>query len=49
MLVLEHDDPDLFTRLQEKNLARQYDLLTTFIEIGSSRGRALSTNTRCGL
>lgn len=38
MLVLEHDDPDLFTRLQEKNLARQYDLLTNFIEIGLKQG-----------
>jgi len=42
MLVLEQEDPDLFARLQEKNLARQYDLLTTFIEIGLNEGpRAL--------
>ncbi|MGO9267951.1 MAG: Fic family protein [Candidatus Binataceae bacterium] len=42
MLVLEKEDPDLFARLQEKNLARQYDLLTTFIEIGLNEGpRAL--------
>jgi hypothetical protein len=34
MLVLEEQDPDLSARLQEKNLARQYDLLTAFIEIG---------------
>jgi len=38
MLVLEMDDPDLFTRLQEKNLARQYDLLTTLIELGLQQG-----------
>ncbi|HTT74647.1 MAG TPA: Fic family protein [Candidatus Binataceae bacterium] len=38
MLVLEKSDPDLFARLQEKNLARQYDLLTTFIEIGLKQG-----------
>lgn len=38
MLVLEDADPDLFARLQEKNLARQYDLLTTFIEIGLKQG-----------
>jgi Fic family protein len=34
VLVLEGEDAELFARLQEKNLARQYDLLTTFIEIG---------------
>ena len=38
MLVLERDEPDLFARLQEKNLARQYDLLTNFIEIGLMQG-----------
>jgi Fic family protein len=38
MLVLEREDPDLFTRLQEKNLARQYDLLTNFVEIGLTHG-----------
>jgi len=38
MLVLEKDHPDLFTRLQEKNLVRQYDLLTTFIEFGLQQG-----------
>jgi Fic family protein len=38
MLVLEGEDPELFARLQEKNLARQYDLLTTFVEIGLKQG-----------
>jgi Fic family protein len=38
MLVLEKADPDLFAQLQAKNLARQYDLLTTFIEIGLKHG-----------
>ncbi len=38
MLVLEGEDPELFARLQERNLARQYDLLTTFIEIGLKQG-----------
>jgi Fic family protein len=38
MLVLEEEHPELYTRLQEKNLARQYDLLTTFIEIGLRQG-----------
>ncbi len=38
MLVLQKNEPSLFKRLQEKNLARQYDLLTTFIEIGLKHG-----------
>ena len=38
MLVLEGEDRDLFARLQEKNLARQYDLLTAFVEIGLKQG-----------
>ncbi len=38
MLVLENEDRDLYTRIQEKNLARQYDLLTNFIEIGLKQG-----------
>jgi Fic family protein len=38
MLVLEGEDPELFARLQEKNLARQYDLLTAFVEIGLKQG-----------
>ncbi len=38
MLVLEGDNPDLFTKVQEKNLLRQYDLLTNCIEIGLEQG-----------
>ena len=38
MLVLEEDDPDLFTRVQERNLLRQYDLLTNCVEIGVKHG-----------
>jgi Fic family protein len=38
MLVLQKNEPGLFKKLQEKNLARQYDLLTTFIEIGLKQG-----------
>ncbi|MDP6588341.1 MAG: Fic family protein [Alphaproteobacteria bacterium] len=38
MLVTEHQNPDLFYAIQEKNLARQYDLLTNFIEIGIKQG-----------
>jgi Fic family protein len=38
MLVLEAEDPDLYDRVQEKNLIRQYDLLTNCIEIGLKQG-----------
>src|SRR5579863_3852643 len=38
MLVLEKDDPQLYTKIQEKNLIRQYDLLTNDIEIGLEQG-----------
>lgn len=38
MLVLEEEDRDLYDRVQEQNLARQYDLLTNCIEIGTLQG-----------
>lgn len=38
MSVREHDDPALFARVQERNLLRQYDLLTNCIEIGLRKG-----------
>lgn len=38
MSVREKDDPDLFARVQERNLLRQYDLLTNCIEIGLKKG-----------
>lgn len=38
MLVLEAENQELFDRIQEKNLIRQYDLLTNCIEIGLSQG-----------
>lgn len=38
MLVLEQENPELFDRIQEKNLIRQYDLLSNCIEIGISQG-----------
>jgi Fic family protein len=38
MVVLRHADPELYDRIQEKNLIRQYDLLTTCIEIGFVQG-----------
>ena len=34
MLVLRGETPELFERVQEKNLSRQYDLLLNCIEIG---------------
>ena len=38
MLVTENQDPILYKALLEKNLIRQYDLLTNFIEIGAAQG-----------
>ena len=38
MLVTELRDPELYEALLEKNLLRQYDLLTNFIEIGLAHG-----------
>jgi len=38
MLVLEEENRELFDRVQEQNLLRQYDLLTNCIEIGLSQG-----------
>ncbi|MEX0852827.1 MAG: Fic family protein [Bauldia sp.] len=38
MLVLEKEDPDLYDRVQEQNLIRQYDLMTNSIEIGLKQG-----------
>jgi len=35
---LERNDPELYTKIQEKNLIRQYDLLTNDIEIGLKQG-----------
>lgn len=35
---MEGQDPDLFARIQEKNLIRQYDLLMTCIELGLKQG-----------
>ena len=38
MFVLENEDPDLYDRIQEQNLNRQYELLTNCIEIGLKKG-----------
>ena len=38
MFVLEHEDQDLFDRVQEQNLNRQYDLMANCIEIGLKKG-----------
>jgi hypothetical protein len=37
MLVLEHRDRDLYNRVQEQKLSRQYDLLMDCIKIGLQR------------
>lgn len=38
MSVREKDNPQLFARVQEQNLLRQYDLLTNCVEIGLEKG-----------
>jgi Fic family protein len=38
LFVLEQEDPELFDRVQEQNLNRQYELLTNCIEIGLKKG-----------
>jgi hypothetical protein len=38
MVVLQETDPELFERVQELNLIRQYDLLTNCIELGLKQG-----------
>jgi Fic family protein len=38
MLVLEEENRELYDRITEANLARQYELLTNCIEIGLSQG-----------
>ena len=40
MFILEAEDRELFNRVQERNLRRQYDLLTNCIEIGLLKGPA---------
>jgi hypothetical protein len=39
MSVREKDDPALFTKIQEQNLLRQYDLLSNCVEIGLKKGQ----------
>ncbi|MBZ5655287.1 MAG: Fic family protein [Acidobacteriia bacterium] len=38
MSVREKDDPALFTKIQEQNLLRQYDLSSNCVEIGLKKG-----------
>lgn len=38
MFVLEQEDQELFDRISEQNLGRQYELLTNCIEIGLKKG-----------
>lgn len=38
MALREHEHPEMFERVQEQNLLRQYDLLTNCVEIGLEKG-----------
>ena len=38
MFILEQEDADLYARVEEQNLNRQYELLTNCIEIGLRKG-----------
>ena len=38
MSVTEGRSPEMFARVQEQNLLRQYDLFTNCIEIGLAKG-----------
>lgn len=38
MSIRERDDPELYARIEERNLLRQYDLLLDCIEIGLRKG-----------
>jgi hypothetical protein len=38
MIVRESDNPELYAKVQEQNLLRQYDLLLNCIEIGLVKG-----------
>src|SRR6266705_3557838 len=50
MSVREKDNPALYTRIQEQNLLRQYDLLSNCIEIGVDKGiEAFDKYTLCAL
>jgi Fic family protein len=38
MIVIEEQDPETYALVQERNLVRQYDLLTNSVEIGLQQG-----------
>ena len=38
MAVREESDPELYRELHQKNLLRQYDLLTNLVEVGLTKG-----------
>ena len=38
MFILEEENPELYDRVQEQNLNRQYELLTNCVEIGLMKG-----------
>ncbi len=38
MFILEEEDRELYDRIQEQNLKRQYELMMNCIEIGLMKG-----------
>lgn len=51
MSVRKKDNPDLYAKIEEHNLLRQYDLLSNCIEIGLEKGIesfALGSKLRSG-
>ena len=48
MFILKEENEDLYARIEEQNLNRQYELLTTCIAIGLMKGRARSTSSFSG-
>ncbi len=38
MSVREADDPEFFATIQDRNLLRQYDLLTSCVQVGLRKG-----------
>jgi hypothetical protein len=38
VFILEEEDRELYDRVQEQNLKRQYELMTNCIEIGLKKG-----------
>jgi hypothetical protein len=45
MLVLEQDDPELYTKIQEKNLIRQYDLVRSNWTFAAGENNSTGTHS----